>query len=114
MIWLAELPLKSAAGTVVFNSVTPTNVVVSAIPFQASTDPCTKPDPMTSRSVSLAPATTLFGLMLLIAGIGLFTEKSTAADVPPPGGGFITVNFAIVAFARLLAARVTLKLVVEL
>lgn len=114
MIWLAELPLRSAAGNVAFSSVALINVVVSAVPFHAATDPNRKPDPMTSSSVSLAPATTLFGVTFVMAGVGLFTEKSTAPDVPPPGGGFITVNFATNAFARLLAARVTLKLVVEL
>lgn len=114
VIWLAELPLRSAAGTVAFRSVVLTNVVVNAVPFHATTDPATNPDPVTSSGVSLAPATILLGLTLVTAGVGLFTEKSTTADGPPPGEGFTTVNFATVAFARLLAARVTLKLVAEL
>lgn len=114
VIWLAELPLRSAAGTVAFSSVVLINVVVNDVPFHASTDADTKPDPTTSSGVSLAPATTLLGLTFVTAGAGLFTEKSTAADVPPPGGGFTTVKVATVAFARLLGARVMLKLVAEL
>jgi len=64
--------------------------------------------------VSPEPATTLVGLILLIAGTGLFTKKSTAEDVPPPGDGFTTVNFATVPFARSLAGSVTPKVVAEL
>jgi hypothetical protein len=48
-----------------------------------------------------------------MAGIGLFTAKSTAEDVPPPGGAFTTVNFAIVPVARLPAGTLALKLVAE-
>lgn len=89
-------------------------MVVSAAPFQSITEDASNPDPLTSSSVSPDPASTLAGLILLIAGIGLFTEKATAGDVPPPGDGFTTVKFAIDAFARRLAVSVTLKLVAEL
>ena len=111
---LAELPLRSAAGRAAFRSVAFTKVVVSATPFQVITLDGTKPDPTTSSRVSPDPASTLAGLILPIAGAGLFTEKSTAGDVPPPGDGLTTVNFAIAAFARLLAGSVTFKVVAEL
>src|SRR5580704_3286186 len=67
-----------------------------------------------SSTVSPDPASALAGLILVIAANGLFTEKSTAEDVPPPGDGLATVNFAIVAVARLLAGSVALKFVAEL
>jgi len=113
VIRLAELPAKSAAGTVVFTSVALTNVVLSAAPFQATTENATKPDPLTAITVSPVPARTLAGFMLLMAGTGLLTEKSTPGDVPPPGDGLTTVNFAIVAVAELLAGKVALKDVAE-
>jgi hypothetical protein len=113
-IRLAELPVRSAAGRAAFSSVALTNVVVSATPFQVITVDGTNPEPLTSSRVLPDPASTLAGLILLIAGCGLFTEKSAAGDVPPPGDGFTTVNFAIVPFARLLAVSVTLKFVAEL
>jgi len=113
-IRLTELPVRSAAGRVAFTSVALTNVVVSAAPFQAITEDGTNPDPLMSSKVPADPASTLAGLILVIAGTGFFTEKSTAEDVPPPGEGLTTVNFAIVAVARLLAGSVLLNVVAEL
>ena len=113
-IWLAELPVRSAAGTVAFTSVALTKVLASVTPFHAITEVETNPDPVTSTKVSVDPASTLVGSILAIVGTGLFTAKSTAADVPPPGDGLTTVNFAIAAVARLLAGRVAFKLVAEL
>lgn len=113
-IRLAELPVRSAAGSVAFASVALTNVVVSAAPFQAITEDGTNPNPLMSSTVSPDPASALAGLILVIAANGLFTEKSTAEDVPPPGDGLTTVNFAIVAFARLPAGSVALNVVAEL
>ena len=103
----------SAAGRIAFSSVVLTKVVLSAAPFHATAVEETKPDPLRSSKVSPDPTSTLAGLILLIAGSGLLTEKSSAADVPPPGEGFTTVNFAIVAFVRPLAVSVTLKFVGE-
>lgn len=113
-IRLAELPVKSAGGSAAVTSVLLTIVVTSGVLFQKATEPARKLVPFTSRVVIIAPAVTLAGLTLAIAGTGLFTGKSIAADVPPPGEGFTTVNFAIVPFANLLAVSVTLTLVAEL
>ena len=88
-------------------------MVVSTAAFQAITEDETKPEPVTSRGVSPDPASKLEGLMLLIAGTGLSTEKLTAGDVPPPGEGFTTVTFAIDALARSAAGMVALKVVAE-
>jgi hypothetical protein len=114
VIRLAELPVRSAAGMVAFNSVALTNVVPSAMPFHTTTLDGTKPVPVASSSVSADPASTLAGFTLLIEGAGLFTEKSNEANAPPPGDGLTTINFAIVAFARLFAVSVAPKLVAEL
>jgi hypothetical protein len=112
-IVLVELPARFLAGSVAFNSVVLTNVVLRATAFQVITVDGTKPDPVISSMESADPASTLAGLTLLIAGTGLFTEKSSAGELPPPGDGFATVNFAIIPFARLLAVSVTLKFVAE-
>ena len=69
---------------------------------------------MTAKANATPPTVTLEGEIEVIVGTGLFTAKSTAADVPPPGDGLTTVNFAIAAVARLLAGRVAFKLVAEL
>jgi hypothetical protein len=111
---LAELPLRLAAGSAAFSSVALTNVVVSTAPFQAIKVDGTNPVPLTSSRVSPDPASTLAGLILLMAGTGLFTGKSTDGDAPPPGDGFATVIFAMVPFVRLLAGSGTIKVVAEL
>jgi hypothetical protein len=113
-IWLCKPPVKSVAGSVAFNSVALTKVVVSAVPFQVIAVEEKNPVPVTSSVVSADPTGTLAGLILLIAGTGLFTEKSTDEDVPPPGAGFVTVSFPIAPFARRLAESVALRLVDEL
>jgi hypothetical protein len=114
VIGVAELPVKSAAGTTAVISVPLTNVVTSGAFFQSTKEPARKLVPFTSSVVSAAPAVTLAGLTLMIVGAGLFTSNGTAPDVPPPGDGFTTVTCATVPFASLLAASVTLKLVAEL
>jgi hypothetical protein len=112
-IGLAELPVRSAAGSVTFTSVPLTNVVARVVPFQVITDDGSNPDPLISNTVSPDPAKMLVGLILLIIGVGLFTEKSTPGDVPPPGDGFTTVNFATVPFDRLAAGNTALNVVDE-
>jgi len=110
---LCELPAKSDAGMVAFTSVVLTNVAFRAVPFQCTTEDERKPVPVISTKVSPDSASILAGSILLITGVALFTEK-LAVDVPPPGPGFSTVNFATVASVNLLAGMVTLKLVAEL
>jgi hypothetical protein len=67
---LAELPARSAAGTVAFTSVPLTKVVKSAVPFHATTVEAINPDPLTSSEVSPVPATTAAGLIFAMAGAG--------------------------------------------
>lgn len=92
---MTELPATSAAGTVAFSSVALTNVVVSAAPFHAMTEVATKLEPVTSKAVFPDPTSTLVGLIATIAGVGLFTEKLSGGDVPPPGAAFWTVTCTI-------------------
>lgn len=108
--WLCELAIRLAAGRIALTSVALTKVVASAAPFHSITVDETNPDPLMSSGVSADPANTLVGLTLPMAGTGLFTVKSTDADVPPPGAGFTTVNFPTVPFARSLTVSVALRL----
>src|SRR5271170_1912593 len=84
---LAELPARSAAGRVAFTSVALTNVVLSGVPFHVIAEEETNPEPVTSSGVSEEPASTLEGVIVLIAGEGLFTEKSTADESASSGRG---------------------------
>jgi hypothetical protein len=106
-----KLPVKSAAASVTFTSVPLTNVVARDVPFHMITDDRSNPVPLTSTTVSPAPATMLVGLSLLIVGVGLFTGKSIPGDVPPPGDGLTTVNFATLPSDRLAAGNMALKVV---
>ena len=113
VIELAELPLRAAAGTVAFTSVALTKVVVSVVVLKTITVDDKNPVPVMSNGVSPDPATTLAGVILLMAGVGSLTEKSSAADVPPPGAGFTTVSLATAAVVKLLAGRVAPRFVAE-
>jgi len=59
------------------------------------------------------PTGTVAGETEVIAGTGLFTEKLTAAEVPPPGAGLTTVTFATDPFAKSTAVTVAFRLVAE-
>ena len=67
---LAELPVRSAAGSAAVISVLLTRVVTSGELFQLTTEPARKLVPFTSRVVAVAPAVTLVGLTLVIVGTG--------------------------------------------
>jgi len=82
--WLAELPVRSAAGIVAFTSVALTNVVVSGAPFQKIIEDVTKPEPLTSSKVSPDPASTLAGLTLVMAGTGFEIGGGFVEPVVPP------------------------------
>ncbi len=113
VIMPVELPARSAASRVALTSVALTKVVERAAPFQSITVVERNPEPVISNSVSAEPAMTLGGVILVIAGAGLFTGKLIAADVPPPGAGLTTVNLATAPLARSLDGMVALRLVEE-
>ena len=105
---LVELPAMSEAGSAAFISVPLTNVVVSAIPFQAIAVFETNPVPVISRVVAAAPAVRLAGLTAVIAGAGLFTLNATAAEVPPAGAGLTAMIDEAIPTAKSDAGRAAL------
>jgi len=84
-IWLAELPVRSAAGTVAFSSVALTNVVVSAVPFHSAVEVEMNPVPVIVTVVSVEPATVDDGLSAVMTGRGFeFGGGFVVAVVPAP------------------------------
>ena len=75
--------------------------MLRADPFQLTTEPLTKPVPLTVRVKALPPAVALAGARLVIVGTGLgaLMAKGFAVDVPPPGEGLKTVTWAVPAVA---------------
>ncbi len=71
------------------------NVVVRAAPFQFTTEPVTKFEPLTVSVKAGPPAVALLGEIELIAGTGLLMVNVIAFDVPPPGATFTTVTEAV-------------------
>lgn len=114
VITLTELLVRAAAGTAAFTSVALTNTVVRGVVLKTITVQDRNPVPVMSNRVAPDPAMTLEGVLLAMAGAGLLTEKSRAADVPPPGAGFVTVSLAVPGVVKLLAGRVAPRLVAEL
>ena len=93
----------SLAGIVAVSNVALVDVVGRSAPFQRTTEADIKPVPViVSMSVPL-PAVAEPGLMLLMVGTGLLTEKFTALEVPPPGPGLKTETLAVPPVARSLA-----------
>ena len=79
-------------------------------PFHVTIVEGTKPLPLTVTRRSAEPAVAFAGVILVIAGTGLFTVKLSAAEVPPPGVGLVTVSFALVPFTKSLAGIVACRL----
>lgn len=96
----------SLAGTAAVSFVLLTKVVVSGIPWipNCTTDVETKFVPLTVRVKAGPPAVALVGEIVAIDGRGLFTVNVAAADVPPPGAGFVTVTLNVPAVAISAAA----------
>ena len=69
-----------------------TKVVVRAEPFHCTTEVETKFVPVTVRVNAVPPAVMLLGESDVSVGTGLLIVKLIALEVPPPGGGFITVT----------------------
>ena len=72
-------------------------------PFQRTTDPLTKFEPLTVRVKAGPPAVAEAGLMLASTGAGLMIAKATSFELPPPGAGLKTVTEAEPAPATSLA-----------
>lgn len=103
---------KSAAVRSTFNCVVLTKVVGRAEAFHCTTELASNPVPVTVM-VAAWPAGTMDGATEVMAGTGLFTEKLTGAEVPPPGAGFTTVNCATAPPERRDEVTVAVMLVEE-
>ena len=78
---------RAAAGIVAVSEVAETNVVVRAVPLKFTTEPLTKPVPVTVRGVAVLPATAVAGERLVMTGTGLgtMTVKVPVLVAVPPG-----------------------------
>jgi hypothetical protein len=85
----------SAAVIAAVSCVALTNVVALEAPLNLTTDPVTKPVPFTVRVKADPPAAALVGEIEVPIGAGLLIAKVWALEMPPPGGGFVTVTFAV-------------------
>jgi hypothetical protein len=90
---MLRLPAEttSLAGIAAVSCVELTNVVVREEPLTSTTDPLTKPEPLTVNVKAPLPAVTLAGDTLVSDGAGLFTVNIKVGLVPPPGVGVKTV-----------------------
>jgi hypothetical protein len=77
-----------------------TNVVVLAAPLKFTTEVGTKLVPLTVSVKPAPPAVAPFGLSEVMVGAGLFIANGEFPDVPPPGGGFVTVTLIEPAVTR--------------
>jgi hypothetical protein len=93
----------SEPGTCAVSCVALAKVVVSAAPFQLTTEPFTKLLPVTVSVKAVPPTTALFGESDERMGALLFIANVTALEVPPPGVGLVTVILAVPALAMSLA-----------
>jgi hypothetical protein len=96
----------SAAVIAAVNFVAFTNVVTRGLPFHCTTELLTKLLPFTVNVNPGEPALNMFGVIVVIAGNGLFAAvivNVAAADVPPPGVGFVTVTPGVPAVATSVA-----------
>src|SRR5215471_19289083 len=88
-----------------------TKVVVRLAPFTCTVAPLTKFVPFTVKVNAAPPAVALLGERLLMVGTGLLTVKVAAADVPPPGVGFVTFTESVPAVAMSLAGMLAVTCV---
>jgi hypothetical protein len=102
-----------AAVTVAVSCVDETNVVPRVVPFQFTVEVETKFVPFTVKVNCGPPAVPQVGLIELVVGTGLLIVNVCGFDVPPPGGGFITVTDAVPAFATRAAVTVAVSCVEE-
>lgn len=72
-----------------------TKVVALAAPLNFTTEVGTKPVPLTVSVNAAPPAVTLVGETEANVGAGLLMVNVCALEIPPPGGGFETVTFAV-------------------
>ena len=86
--------VMSEAGTAAVIWLALTKVAVSDVPFHLTTDPLTKPLPLTVNVKAVPPTIALVGENETMVGPGLLIGKVHAPEVPPPGAGLVTVTLA--------------------
>lgn len=96
----------SEAGTEAVIEVALTNVVVSGIPFQFTTEVLTKLVPISMSVKAELPAPAELGASEVSVGEGLLIVKVCADDVPPLGAALKTVTMALPARAMSEAGTV--------
>ena len=86
--------------------------VGTVTPFKVSVvTPLIKPVPVTVSVVETAPTVALTGESDERIGIGACTASVMGFDVPPFGGGFVTVSDRFAGMLRSAAERLTFRLV---
>jgi hypothetical protein len=105
---------RSVAGTVALSEVSVENVVASAVPFQRTADPLTKPVPETAIESCAAPAVVVTGVTLLMVGTALSAgagdEEGDDELVPPhPFASRTTRPRQAIAKRRKVIRKVTIQ-----
>jgi len=99
----------SAAGIVAVKLVLSMKTAVRFEPFQRTTEPATKFEPVSVKLKPGPPAVELEGASALNEGAGLATVKVLDAEAPPPGAGLNTRTAAVRAEARSAAGIAAVK-----
>jgi hypothetical protein len=105
---------RSVAGTVALRELSVENVVASAVPFQRTADPLTKPVPETAIESCAAPAVVVTGVTLLMVGTALSAgagdEEGDDELVPPhPFASRTTRPRQAIAKRRKVIRKVTIQ-----
>src|SRR5215468_7968607 len=106
VIFASPAVATSVAGISAFNCVALTTVVGRGLPFQCTTEPAMKLDPVTVSVNGSSPAIAEEGFNAVIAGTGLgcsMMVNVNAFDAPPPGAGLTAVTLATPTLAMSVA-----------
>jgi len=104
--------VRCPSGTTAVSEVARIYVVARALPFQLTTDPGMKFEPVRVSVKGLDATKTVFGLIDVRTGTGLVIVNVNPLDVPPPGEGLPAVIVAVPAVVRYPAGTVAVSEVV--
>jgi hypothetical protein len=100
---------RSLASRVACNDVDVIELVWRGVEFTSATEVGMKPVPVMLNVTGLLPARRLPGATEVTPGTRLFTTRLADADVPPPGGRFVTVILNVPACAKSPGGRVVVS-----